>query len=102
MAFYSLSDYARGAASYSDRNDLIDINNYDMNVDLRTPKKKLGLQTKISLQSKVPNLKAVTFKIGENLGEYEKERLKKQMRLKAARLGSAALELVQEDWESGL
>jgi len=101
MAFYALSDYARGAATYSDRNDLVDISNYDMNIDLRTPKKRLGLQTKISMASRIPNLRAVTFKIGENLGEYDKERLKKQMRLKTAQLGSQALESIQEDWESG-
>ncbi|MEP6850772.1 MAG: hypothetical protein ABI999_18080 [Acidobacteriota bacterium] len=101
MAFYSLSDYARGSASYSDLYDLVDITNYDMKIDLREPKKKLGLQARISLKSKITNLKAVTFKIGENLGEDEKERLKKQMRLKSVRLGSVPLESIQEDWESG-
>ncbi len=101
MAFHSLSNYASGTASYSDLNDLVDIIHYDMNIDLRQPKKQLGLQTKIRMQSKKADLRAVTFIIGESLGEYENQRLKKQMRVKSVRLDSTALEYVQEDWESG-
>ena len=101
MAFYSLSDYERRTASYSDQNDLVDITNYDMNIDLRQPKKRLGLQTKIAMQSKVPNLRAISFSVGESLGEDDNQRLKKQMRIQAARLGTVSLETVQEDWEGG-
>ncbi|MEO6655290.1 MAG: hypothetical protein ABIO36_04345 [Pyrinomonadaceae bacterium] len=101
LAFYSLSDYSRATASYSDRNDLVDISNYDMNIDLREPKKRLGLQAKIRMQSKIADLSALTFTIGESLGEGEDERLKKQMRIKVVRLDGAAIQSVQEDWESG-
>lgn len=102
MAFPSLNDYQQGAVSYSDTNDLIDILHYDMNVDLRTPKTKLGLKTKVKMQMKKPDARAIQFTIGEDIGEYENKRLKKQMRIKAVRLGSASLETVQEDWEAGL
>ncbi len=101
LAFFSLSDYERNTAVYSDMNDLIDIISYDMNIDLREPKKRLGLKTKIRLQSKVQGMRAVTFTIGKSLGEYDKERLKKQMHLKSAGMDSTTLEFVQEDWESG-
>jgi hypothetical protein len=101
MAFYDLEDYRRGTVSYSDLNDVVDISHYDMNIDLRTPRKKLGLQTKIALKSRVPGLRAVTFTIGEALGEYANQRLKKQMHVKAVRLGAASLDVAQEDWESG-
>jgi Peptidase family M1 domain len=100
MAFYSLLDYGRGTASYSDLNDLVDISHYDMDVDLREPKKRLGLHTKVRMESLLPQLKAVTFTIGRSLGQDENMRLKKQMRLKTVRLGSTVIEAVQEDWES--
>jgi hypothetical protein len=101
MAFYSLEDYARGTVSYSDLNDLVDITHYEMDADLREPRKKLGLRAKTSMQTRFPNLRAVTFTIGESLGESEDQRLKKQMRLKSVRSGAEQLEAVQEDWEGG-
>src|SRR5207248_1562776 len=101
MAFYALADYERGSSPYSDQNDLVDITNYDMNIDLREPKKTLGLKTRIQMISKVPDLKAVTFTVGESLSERDNERLRKQMRLKSVQVGSTTPEFVQEDWESG-
>ena len=102
MAFYGTEDYKRGTASYSDQSDLVDITNYDMDVDLRQPKKRLGLRATISIQSKLAGLRAVTFNIGESLGEGDDQRLKKQMRLKSAKMGGAPLAFVQDDWEGGL
>ena len=101
MAFYSLSDYQRGSVSYSDINDTVDITHYDMNIDLRTPRKKLGLRAKMSMKSRVEGLRAINFSIGDSLSQYEDARLKKQMRVQAARIGGNAVEFVQEDWESG-
>ncbi|HEX9962239.1 MAG TPA: hypothetical protein VGB00_15000, partial [Pyrinomonadaceae bacterium] len=101
MAFFSLEDYARGIVFYSDLNDLVDITHYEMDADLREPKKKLGLRAKTNMQTRFPNLRAVTFTIGESLGESEDQRLKKQMRLKSVRAGAEQLEAVQEDWEGG-
>ncbi len=102
LAFYGLEDYQRQIVAYSDMNDLVDIAHYRMDLDLREPKKQLGLKTTITMTALQPFMKAVHFTVGESLGEYEKQRLKKQMRLKAARLGSEPLEFVQEDWEGGL
>jgi hypothetical protein len=102
LAFFGLEDYKARRVSYSDTNDLVDITNYKMELDLRAPKTRLGLKTKISLTTLLPGVSAVPFTIGESLGEYENQRLKKQMRIKAARAGSENLDFVQEDWESGL
>ncbi|HEX8736766.1 MAG TPA: M1 family aminopeptidase [Pyrinomonadaceae bacterium] len=101
MAFFALEDYARGVVFYSDLNDLVDVTHYEMDADLREPRKKLGLRAKTSMQTRFPNLRAVTFTLGESLGEFEDQRLKKQMRLKSVRSGSEQLEAVQEDWEGG-
>lgn len=102
LAFYSESDYARSAATYSDTHDLIDIEHYDMDVDLRSPKNKLGLRSKLRVRSLANGLSAIPFVVGESLSEYESARLKKQMRVKAVRSGDRPLAFVQEDWEGGL
>lgn len=96
LAFYSLEDYQSRIVAYSDMNDQVDIVHYKMDLDLREPKKQLGLKTTVSMTALQPFMKAIHFTVGESLGEYEKQRLKKQMRLKAARLGSDLLEFVQE------
>lgn len=101
LAFYGADDYKSGTVSYSDINDLVDIEAYKMNVDLRTPKSRLGVSADVSMQTLAPNLRAIPFSVGGGLSEYQDERLKKQMRLKAVRLGGKAVDFVQEDWESG-
>jgi Peptidase family M1 domain len=100
-AFYGLDDYRNNYVSYSDVNDVIDITHYKMDLDLREPKRQLGLKTTISLTALKPNVRMIPFTIGESLGESENQRLKKQMRLRTARLGSESLQFIQEDWEGG-
>jgi len=102
LAFYGLDDYQKGFVTYSDMNDLVDITHYRMELDLRAPKSRLGLRTKVSMQSRTGGVSAIPFTIGDGLGEYNDQRLKKQMRLKAVRAGAENLDFVQEDWESGL
>jgi hypothetical protein len=102
MAFYSLDDYRRMTATYSDVNDLIDVTHYDMSLDLRDPGSRLRLDARITARSRASEVRAVSFQIGESLGVYDNRRLKKQLRLKAARVGGAAAAAVQEDWEGGL
>jgi hypothetical protein len=101
MAFYGLDDYKRGTVEYSDVNDQIDITHYDLNLNLGDYKKAIVLLARVKAATRASNLRAVSFEIGENLGEYESWRLKKQMRLKQARLGSDELAFAQEDWEGG-
>ncbi|MBA3351046.1 MAG: hypothetical protein H0U23_01235 [Blastocatellia bacterium] len=101
-AFYSEQDYARGIVGYSDLFDLVDTEHYDVELDLRSPKSKIGLRTSIKMRSRFDGVQAIPFSIGENLGEYENQRLKKQMRVKAARIGSTSVAAVQEDWEGGV
>ena len=101
LAFYALDDYQRGAVAYSDANDQIDIKSYRMDVDLRDYKDRLGLNAQFEAEPWRPNVRAVTFMIGENLGEYDNQRLKKQLRLSSVRRGGVELPWVQEDWEAG-
>ena len=102
LAFYSLQDYERGAVAYSDTNDQIEILRYRMDVDLRDYKDRVGLQAEIEAEPNIPNVRAVTFSVGEGLGEFDNMRLKKQMRVKSVRRGGVELPWAQEDWEAGL
>lgn len=102
LAFYSLEDYQRGRVLYSDANDQIDIKHYRMDLDLRDYGDRVKLNAQIQVEPMQPNLRALTFNIGQDLGEFESERLKKQMRVKSARVGGVDLNWVQENWESGL
>ena len=102
MAFYSEQDYARGIVPYSDYFDLVDTEHYRMEVDLRTPKSKLGVRSNIRMKARFDGVRAIAFSIGESLSEWDNQRLKKQMRVKAARVGSTPVKYVQENWEGGL
>ncbi len=101
MAFYSLDDYQRGIVSYSDANDIVDIEKYEMTADVRAPEKILKLRSKIAMKVLAPRASGVSFTIGENLSAYDNTRLKKQLRLRSVRMGAAVLEAFQEDWETG-
>jgi len=101
MGFYGENDYKRGTVDYSDLNNLIDVKHYDLDLDLREHKKYVRLRTHLEGESKVANLRAIPFQIGENLGEFESHRLKKQMRLQRVRSGGNDLAFAQEDWEGG-
>lgn len=101
MAFYALEDYQRGSVAYSDVNDLLDITHYDMDIDLRENKKYVRLLARVQSQTRVANLRAISFQIGESLGEFEDRRLKKQMRLQKVRMGGSEAAFAQEDWEGG-
>jgi hypothetical protein len=100
MAFYGEADYGK-TIPYSDAFNLVDVTHYDINVDLHAPSSKIGVATKIEMTARVSNLRAVAFKIGEELSAVHDDRLQHQMRLKAARLGTQNLAAVQEDWEGG-
>jgi hypothetical protein len=101
MAFYGQEDYQRGTVAYSDVNDQLDVTHYDLDLDLRDNKKMVRLLARLQSQAKVANLRVISFRIGEDLGESESWRLKKQMRLQKARLGGSDLAFAQEDWEGG-
>ena len=101
MAFYSLADYQKRVVTYSDLNDLVDITHYDLEVDLRDPRRKLGLRTLIKMKALGNGIQAIPFSIGESLGESDGERLKKQMRVRSVKYKGAEIAGIQEDWESG-
>jgi hypothetical protein len=103
MAFYSEGDYARRSVDYSDAFDLIDTLNYDMEVDLRDPGRRMGVRATLRIKALADGLRAIPFALGEDLPEYDSMRLKKNMKLKSAAMADgSALEAVQEEWEGGL
>lgn len=100
-AFYGMDNYAKGTVYYSDLYDMVDIQSYKMNVNLTSPKKGMGLNTKVKMRSNFAGIRAIPFSIGESLSNYEDQRLKKQMRVKAVRMGTTDIPFVQEDWQGG-
>ena len=100
-AFYGVEDYQKRSVTYSDVNDLIDVSHYNMDLDLRQHKKAVRLRALVQSQARFANLRAISLRIGENLGEFESWRLKKQLRLKHVKQGQTELAAVQEDWEGG-
>ncbi len=102
MAFYSLSDYQRKVVTYSDYSDLVHVSNYDMDIDLTDPSKRLGLKTRMTMQPLTERIRAIPFTLGEDLGEEYDVRLKKQMHVKSVHLGAVSLDFAQEDWEGGV
>jgi len=100
-AFFSLEDYQRGTVTYSDTNDQIDVKSYRMDVDLRDYKDRVKLNARLEAEPYSPNVRAVSFRVGEDLGEYENQRLKKQMRVVSVRRDGVELPAVQENWEGG-
>ncbi len=101
LAFYGLEDYARNRVEYSDANDQIDVSHYNMNVDVRDYSKRLRVLTHMVAEALQPNLRAVVFKIGEDLGTYDDWRKNNQMHVKSIRAGGVDLAAVQEEWEGG-
>jgi hypothetical protein len=100
-AFHSLEDYTRGTANYSDANDLVDVLHYRLELDLRQLDKRIGLVARMQMQVKGAGVRAIPFTIGEGLSNYQETRLRRQMRVKAARVGGTPAAFAQEDWEGG-
>ena len=101
LAFYGLDDYARGNVDYSDANDQIDVSHYKMEVDLRDYGKRMRVYSHVVAEALQPNVRAIVFKVGEDLGTYDDQRQKKQMHVKKMRAGDVDLDVLQEDWEGG-
>jgi hypothetical protein len=99
-AFYSLEDYKHRQVAYSDTNDLIDIQSYDIDVDLREHKKRMRLATRVTAEV-LTALRSLCFKIGETLPDTPDWRLKKQMRVKSIKIADNNVPFAQEDWEGG-
>jgi hypothetical protein len=102
MAFYGEQDYARNTAVYSDANDLVDVTHYTIDADLRDVATRLGLSTRIEMKARAGNLRAVPLTVGAGLPSYQEMRLKRQMRLKSAKVAGQDVAAIQEDWEGGL
>lgn len=101
LAFYGLEDYQRGQVAYSDVNDQINIKTYRMDVDMRDYNNRLRVLSHITAETQQPDVRAISFNVGEDLGSWDNTRQKKQMHVRSARSGGAELDVVQEPWEGG-
>jgi hypothetical protein len=101
MAFLALEDYQNNRGTYADFNDLIDAASYRIDVDVRDPGSRLRTVVRLAARTRAAGLRAVHFVVGESLPEFDSLRLKKQLRVKSARVGGAEAASVQEDWEGG-
>jgi hypothetical protein len=100
-AFYSKADLARGTAVYGDSFNLVDITHYDVDADVRSPGSHLGLKVHMDMKALAPHLRMIPFRLGESLGTFGDARLKKQLRVKSAKVNGQDAPFVQEDWEGG-
>lgn len=101
MAFFSLLDYQQGHAEYSDAHAVVNVNRYDMNIDLRDWK-HMKLEVRMTMTALSDGVRAVPLIMNEQLGRYDDTRLKKALRLRSAQLAGAPLAAIQEDWDGTL
>jgi hypothetical protein len=103
MAFYSQEDYESGRVKYSDVFDVVATDHYTMQIDVREPKKSLGVEARLDFSSKMDGLRAIPLAINRSLPEQDSVRLKKALRLSAVRFADGSpLDAAQEDWEGGI
>jgi hypothetical protein len=100
-AFYAKADLAQGTTVYGDAFNLVDITHYDVDADVRSPGTRLGLKVHIDMKALAPHLRVIPFRIGQTLSTAQDQRLKNQLRVKAARVGGQDAPFMQEDWEGG-
>jgi hypothetical protein len=102
MAFFALADYQKGQVQYSDTYAVVNIQRYDMEVDVRDWK-HVKLKVRMQMTALTDGLRAIPLVINETLTTRNDDRLKKAMRLKGARLADGgALAAVQEDWDGSV
>jgi len=102
MAFHSTEDYAKGSAAYANTYNVVDTQKYTLTLDLREPKKVLGLNAKLDMVSRVEGLRLIDFAVGEGLSIYDDERRKKQLHILSAHLSDGTpLIFFQESWGGG-
>ena len=100
LAFYALDDYAKSGVTYSDVDDVIDVQSYQLNIDVRRVP-MIAMAARIDATIRKPNVRSIFFNVGESLPQSQQMRLVNQLRVKRARLGDQLLNVVQEDWEGG-
>ena len=100
MAFYSAEDFARGSASYSDVDNLVDTTHYGLDVDLTRPAERLRFLARITMTPKTA-IRALPVVMGEGVSTFQDQRLTSQLRVTGARLAGSPVAWSQEDWESG-
>jgi hypothetical protein len=99
-AFYSAEDYARRTATLADANNLVDITHYQLAVDLTDPE-HLAFDARIDMTASSGGVRAIPFRIGENLSTYQEARLENMIRLRSAAMNGEPIAWQQEEWEAG-
>jgi peptidase M1-like protein len=103
MAFYSLADYQRGMVQYSDTFDLVSVPQYTITVDATEPQKEITETVRMEMSALGDGLRAIPLMLNNTLPEGDNTRLKKALRLNAAKLSDGGiLDAVQEDWDGGI
>jgi hypothetical protein len=102
IATYSETDFVNQRTSYADSFDLVSPLHYDIEIDLREPRRALRTMMRIDVESLVDNLLVIPLSVNDGLSEYENTRLRKAMRITSARYKEQNIGVIQEDWESGL
>ncbi len=102
MAFYSMEDFQRGIVEYSDMHDAAYVRNYEMEVDLRQPNKRLAVQVRMEVEAKAPKLRVLPLAMNESLPDLDNLRRKHALLVRAAQTNDGqALTFWQEEWEGG-
>ena len=102
MAFYALEEYQSRRVGYAHTYTLVDVTHYDLSVDLREPQKALALTARMDLLARRGDIRAVPFKLSEDLGFSARAEHHLGLRVKAVRLaGGSPLDFVQEPMEGG-
>jgi hypothetical protein len=100
-AFYDEADLKRGAVSYSDVFDLVEIPKHRMRIDLRNTNDWLRIEHEMDLVSRRDGLNLVSFELNDGLDDYYNERLKKSARVKAVELmDGTVLPFIQDPWDT--
>lgn len=103
MAYYDEEDYRSGRVNYSDHYDLVAVRHYQIEVDVREPKKRLAVQVRMEFESLTENVRVVPFALNESLPDFRSMRLKNGMRLRSVRDGDGDRAAgLQEEWEGGM
>jgi len=101
MAFPAIDDYGKPGVVYSDADDVIDVQSYQLGIDVRRVP-TLAMNARITFNVRKANARAIYFNVGESLSmSQQRSRLSNQLRVKRVRVGDRELNAIMEDWEGG-
>jgi hypothetical protein len=103
LAFYDDMDVKRRAAPYADAFDLVRVQKYRLDVDLRDAPHRLGVSAEMDVIAVRNGVRVLNFVLNEGLDEYDDARAKKGARLVSASLGDGSpLRYIQDEWDKSV